>query len=127
MSRVRRAAHARRSDTHVMAGKRFPRRRLAAVVVLAASLLTGGGVALVDGASARPGDNRPDTATVGRNWHTARQDARPNERAQEPADRGARQSPEERLEQVRPAGDTGTPQRVPSTGMHAPVTDENVE
>jgi hypothetical protein len=115
----------RRPHAHVVSGQQFSRGRLAVVSALAAALLTGGGLSLVDGASAKPGNGRSETPAVGRNWHWDRQDAQPNYRARVPAERGQRQTPQERLEQVRPAGKTGAPHRVPSADVHAPVTEEN--
>ena len=115
----------RRPLAHVVSGPRFSRGRLAAVSALAAALLAGGGLSLIDGASAKPGNGRAETPAVGRNWHSDRQDVQPNYGARVPGDRGQRQTPQERLEQVRPAGDSGTPDRAPSTDVHAPVTEEN--
>jgi hypothetical protein len=117
----------RRPYAHVVTGRRFSPRRVVVVSALAASLLTGGGLVLIDGATAKPGNGRSETATVGRNWHSDRQAAQPNYRARVPADRGQRLTPQQRLEQVRPAGDTGAPKRVPSADVHTPVAEETVE
>lgn len=125
MPPVRRTAPTRRPHAHVASGQQFSRGRLAALSALTVALLAGGGLSLVDGASAKPGNGRSETSTVGRNWHSDRQDAQPNYRARVPAERGQRQTPQERLEQVRPAGDTGTPDGAPSADVHAPVTEEN--
>jgi hypothetical protein len=127
VSRVQRTARDRRRYARVVSGRRFSRRRIVVVSALAVSLLTGGGLSLVDGASAQPGNNRPDPASVGRNWHADRQDAQPNYRARVPADRGQRQTAQERLEQVRPAGGTGAPERAPASRDHAPMTEETPE
>ena len=97
------------------------------VSALAVSLLTGGTLSLIEDVSAKPGNGRSETATVGRNWHSDLQDAEPNYRAPVPPDRGQRQTPQQRLEQVRPGGATGTPSRAPSADVHAPVTTEEVE
>jgi hypothetical protein len=108
-------------------GRRFSRRRVVVVSAVAASLLTGGGLSLVGGASAQPGGGGSEPASVGRNWHADRQDAQPNYRAQVPAERGQRLTPEQRLEQMRPAGGTGAPERASSGGASVPVTTEPAE
>ena len=128
MSRVQRTARAARPDADVVSGRRLSRGRVTLVSTLAAALLAGGGMALVGGASAQPSGQpeggRPETETVGRNWHSDRQDAQPNYQAREPAERGQRLTPEQRLEQVRPSGGTGAPERASSGEAFVPVTEE---